>query len=161
MKLFMLKMVLAVAAAIALFVVAGVSGLTFYFWPTSIGDYEVNITSSTLVQLAALRNEHKFEVDKKSFYFGAPNEQARAGAQAAVDAVIDSLAYELPRSPRRSVVLKIFKSALARFGTPESEERDQFLVYLQRIMVIVGVKNSGELFNVWRYGFPYGWVLSA
>lgn len=156
-----LKIALAVVVAAVLLVVAGVSGLTFYVWPTSLGDHEVNVTSAALAQLAEIRSERKFEVDKKSFYFGAPNEQARAAAQAAVDAVIDSLAYELPRSPRRSVVLGVFKSALARFGTSESEERDQFLVYLQRIMAILGVKNSGELFNVWRYGFPYGWALSA
>jgi hypothetical protein len=47
---------------------------------------------------------------------------------------------------------------LAGFDTPESEERDQLLVYLTRVMTICGVENSSELFNVWRYGFPYGWM---
>jgi hypothetical protein len=156
-----LKILLGIAAAAGLFFVAGMSGILFYVWPTSVGDYELSVTPSTLQQLAALRAERKFEADKSAFYFGAPNEQARAAAQAEVDAVIDSLTHELPSTPRRSVVLKCFKFALARFDTSESEERDQFLVYLQRIMVIVGVKSSGELFNVWRYGLPYGWFISA
>ena len=45
------------------------------------------------------------------------------------------------------------------FNTAESEERDQILVYFNKVMRICGVQNSGELFNVWRYGFPYGWFL--
>jgi hypothetical protein len=46
---------------------------------------------------------------------------------------------------------------LAKFDTPESEERDQVLAYLTKVMEICGVRGSAELFNVWRYGFPYGW----
>jgi hypothetical protein len=46
----------------------------------------------------------------------------------------------------------------AIFDTAESEERDQVLVYLSKIMEICGVHSSAELFNVWRYGFPYGWL---
>jgi hypothetical protein len=49
------------------------------------------------------------------------------------------------------------KATLANFDTPESEERDQLLVYLTKVMRICGVDSSDELFNVWRYGFPYGW----
>jgi hypothetical protein len=30
---------------------------------------------------------------------------------------------------------------------------------LSRVMTIVGVADSGELLNVWRYGFPYGWLI--
>ncbi|WP_373925124.1 DUF4844 domain-containing protein [Duganella sp. sic0402] len=30
--------------------------------------------------------------------------------------------------------------------------------YFGRMLDICGVENSGELFNVWRYGFPYGWL---
>jgi hypothetical protein len=56
-------------------------------------------------------------------------------------------------------VLREFKTALASVDSGESEERDQLLMYLTKIMQIVGIDNSGELLNVWRYGFPYGWVL--
>lgn len=55
------------------------------------------------------------------------------------------------------MVLAKFKRAMASFSVSESEERDQFLVYLQRIMDVLGMRSSGELLNVWRYGFPYGW----
>lgn len=156
-----LKTLAVITIVVILPFVAGISGFTFHAWPTSLGDHGLSVTPSTLKQLAALRAERKFEADKTTFYFGAPNEQARAAAQAEVDAVIDSLIQELPSSPRRSLVLATFKAALAKFDTPESEERDQFLVYLQRIMAIVGIKNSGGLFNVWRYGFPYGWLAGA
>jgi hypothetical protein len=79
-------------------------------------------------------------------------------AQAAVDSAIQSLIAELPVRPRRSTVLGTLKTTLANFGTTESEERDQILVYLTRVMQICGVESSAELFNVWRYGFPYGWL---
>lgn len=161
MKSILLKIAAVLAGFVLLVFVAGVSGFTFYVWPTFLGDKVLDISPVVLSQLNSLKVERKFEFDKSSLYFGAPNELARASAQAAVDSVIVSLMQELPRSPQRAVVLGVFKEALAEFKTLESEERDQFLVYLERIMSIVGVKDSGELFNVWRYGFPYGWVFSA
>ena len=36
---------------------------------------------------------------------------------------------------------------------------DQTLYYFTEAMRIVGMQGSNELLNVWRYGFPYGWVL--
>ena len=51
------------------------------------------------------------------------------------------------------------KTTLANVDTSESEERDQVLVYLSKVMEICGVESSAELFNVWRYGFPYGWLI--
>lgn len=64
---------------------------------------------------------------------------------------------ELSEHPQRSTVLRAMKAILVNFGTPESEERDQLLMYLTKVMQICGVDSSDELFNVWRYGFPYGW----
>lgn len=91
--------------------------------------------------------------------FGAPDEAQRFVAQRATDHAIQSLIDDLPSHPRRAVVLGHFKRTLANFSTTESEERDQLLVYLSRAMVICGVEHSSELFNVWRYGLPYGWFL--
>lgn len=85
------------------------------------------------------------------------NEVDRLKAQQAVDSTIQVLITELPEHPRRSTVLKVMKTTLAKFDTPESEERDQVLAYLTKVMEICGVHSSAELFNVWRYGFPYGW----
>lgn len=129
-------------------------------WPTTIADQVVAVTPKMLSELAALKQERKFVPDTKQFYAGAPNEIARAESQAAVDAVIASVIHDLPAAPRSSLVLGIFKQALASFSS-ESEERDQFLVYLQRIMQIIGLSSTHELFNVWRYGFPYGWLIRA
>lgn len=95
--------------------------------------------------------------DQSNFYFGAPNEAVRLSAQRSVDVLLDALVLELPKNPKRSMVLVKFKTAMESFSVSESEERDQFLFYLQRIMKVLGMQSSGELMNVWRYGFPYGW----
>lgn len=152
------KILAAFAAVVALAIVSGVTGLTFHLWPTYIADHKLAITPQVLEQLAQLQAERKFDTDMR-FYPGARNEITRAKCQAAVDEVIASLRAELPARPQRSTVLRQFKTALASYNEAESEENDQFLVYLEKVMQIVGMSNSGELFNVWRYGFPYGWMI--
>lgn len=140
-------------------VFAGISGVTFYLWPTYLSDQRLNVTSQMLQQLADVKQERKFLLDKQTFYPGAPNEVLRAEAQLAVDTAILSLINDLPGNPQRSFVLQTFKMTLANFKTPESEERDQLLHYLSRVMEICGVTSSFELMNVWCYGFPYGWFV--
>jgi hypothetical protein len=153
------KTLQALAFFIVAILIAGVTGLSFYVWPTDISDKKLEITPAVLEQLSKLQAERKFDADLTSFYPGAPSEASRAVAQAAVDELISSLRTELPARPQRSTVLRRFKIALVRFDDSESEERDQFLVYLNRTMQIVGISDSGELLNVWRHGFPYGWLL--
>lgn len=153
------KVLAALIAIAALVLVLGLSGALFFLWPTSFPDQSLRITPEVLAELQALKDERKFVRDENTFYPGAPTEAVRASAQASVDAIIQSLVTELPPHPRRSVVLAKFKRALIGLEQHESEERDQALVYLHRIMSIVGVNNSGELLNVWRYGLPYGWFL--
>ena len=154
-----LKILIALSISITAILIAGVSGLYFYIWPTSTNDQSLVITTQVISQLTALKQEKKFGPDSSTFYPGAMDEASRSNSQAAIDDVIDVLIRELPRQPRKSFVLKTFKSALSKYTTAESEERDQFLVYLERIMEIVGVNGSDELLNVWRYGFPYGWFI--
>ncbi|TFW17568.1 DUF4844 domain-containing protein [Duganella callida] len=138
-------------------VLAGIYGLTFSVWPTGFRDMELNVTPEVIQRLRSLQLEHKFGPDPTTFYPGAVTETQRAAAQAAVDSAIQSLIEELPKRPRRSTVLRALKATLADFGMSESEERDQILSYLTKVMRICGVESSAELFNVWRYGFPYGW----
>ncbi len=138
-------------------VLAGTYGLTFYVWPTGIHDEKLAITPEVTQRLRSLQLEHKFGPDASTFYSGAATEAQRAVAQAAVDSAIQQLIAELPKRPQRSTVLRALKATLAEFDTSESEERDQILSYLTKVMYICGVENSSELFNVWRYGFPYGW----
>lgn len=139
-------------------VLAGMYGLTFYVWPTGFNDEKLIVTPEVMQRLRSLQLEHKFGPDASTLYPGAANEAQRSAAQAAVDSAIQSLIAELPKRPQRSTVLRALKATLADFDTSESEERDQILAYLTKVMHICGVENSSELFNVWRYGFPYGWL---
>lgn len=144
-----------IVGAVAVF--AGLSGLSFYVWPTGFNDYRLNVTRVVVQRLRDLEAERKFGPDPVTFYPGAMDEDQRRTAQAAVDSTIRFLIAELPRHPQRSTVLKAMKITLATVDTAESEERDQILRYLGKVMDICGVESSAELFNVWRYGFPYGW----
>ena len=152
-----LKIIFSFLSVIALLITVGVTGLSFYLWPTSLGDGAIAVTPQVVEELTRLRGERKFVMDQPHFYFGAPNETVRQSAQRSVDVLLDSLLLELPKNPKRAMVLAKFKAAMGAFSVSESEERDQFLVYLQRIMKVLGMQSSGELMNVWRYGFPYGW----
>jgi hypothetical protein len=111
--------------------------------------------------LKELQNERKFAEDFPDHYSGAPNEVVRVTAQLAVDTLLRDLTTELPRIPRRSFVLGKMKAALAAFQPTDSEERDQLLRYFERILSATGIENSAELLNVWRYGFPLGWISHA
>jgi hypothetical protein len=150
----------ALAVAIGLFL-AGITGLLFRVWPTGLGDDILFYSQETELQLKALKAERKFEPDHASFYPGAPDETTRLAAQASVDSVIDGLLLRLPHDAHRSTVLSAFKAGLPHLDRFDSEERDRALVYMQRIMDITGVHTSRELLNVWRYGFPYGWLRGA
>lgn len=154
-----LKILSNIAIALAVIVFAGLSGLSFYVWPTGFNDHKLSVTPDVIQRLRTLQSEHKFGPDRVTFYPGAVDERARHMAQTAVDSTIQSLITELPARPQRSTVLRTMKATLANFDTTESEERDQVLVYLSEVMEICGVESSAELFNVWRYGFPYGWLI--
>jgi hypothetical protein len=152
-----LKLLASVVLAFVMMLIAGLSGLSFHVWPTGFNDHKLSVTSAVLQRLRELQSERKFGPDSTTFYPGAPSESERLRAQEAVDFTIRSLIAELPEHPQRSTVLRTMKATLTTFDTPESEERDQLLVYLTKVMQICGVDGSAELFNVWRYGFPYGW----
>ena len=154
----LVKGIAGVAVLLVALFIAGLTGLTFRLWPTGIADHRLAVTPDVVQRLRDLQAERKFGPDMTTFYPGAPDESRRHMAQAAVDAAIETLIVTLPQRPLRSTVLRTMKTTLAGFDMPESEERDQLLVYLIRVTVICGVEDSSELFNVWRYGFPYGWM---
>lgn len=151
------KVLASIVMAFVVILIAGLSGLSFRVWPTGFNDGKLSITPEVIQRLRTLQSERKFGPDRATFYPGAVNEGERLRAQEAVDSTIQVLIAELPERPHRSTVLKAMKVTLTNFDTPESEERDQVLVYLTEIMQVCGVDSSAELFNVWRYGFPYGW----
>jgi hypothetical protein len=154
-----IKILASAVAFVVAVIVAGTSGLSFYVWPTGFNDQQLAITPAVIDRLRSLQSEHKFGPDAAAFYPGAASEAQRAVAQASVDATIQTLIAELPARPQRSTVLRAMKVTLADVDTSESEERDQILLYLDKVMAICGVESSDQLFNVWRYGFPYGWFL--
>lgn len=155
------KALVSIVIVFCLMLIAGLSSVSFQVWPTGLNDYTLTVTPALLHRLHSLQSERKFDPDSVTFYPGAVNEGDRRKAQEAVDSAIEVLIKELPEHPRRSMVLRTMKVTLSRFDTPDSEDRDQMLVYLTRVMEVCGVNSSGELFNVWRYGFPYGWFLKG
>jgi len=151
------RLLASVVTAFVMILIAGLSGLSFHVWPTGFNDHKLSVTPEVLQRLRDLQSERKFGPDSANFYPGAMSENARLRAQEAVDSTIRVLIAELPEHPQRSTVLRAMQATLTNFDTPESEERDQLLVYLTQVMQNCGVDSSDELFNVWRYGFPYGW----
>ena len=143
----------------AAFFVAGITGLLFRVWPTSFPDSELQMGPQVAERLKQLRAEPKFNADPANHYPGATNERTRLVAEEGVNLVIDRLLAGLPKTPRKSFVLATFKHYLYGFERFDTEEQEQVLRYFSRILRILGVQGSNQLFMVWRYGFPYGWVL--
>ena len=156
-----LKIFLSLAGVLGLIFLAGITGMMFFFWPTTFVDHSLGVTQRELSELSVLQQEKKFLENLPNHYPGAPNEAIRMNAQRSVDVLIQTLVVKLPSHPHRSFVLGTMKTALASFRNHDTEEQEQMLLYCERILAILGIKGSGELFNVWRYGFPYGWLSRA
>lgn len=154
----MLIAVAVVLALVAAFVVAGITGLLFRVWPTSFPDGNLVVTPKAVEELKQLRAELKFKPDLKNHYPGATNERTRLTAEEGVNLAIDQLLVGLPKMPRKSFVLATFKHYLYGFERFDTEEQEQVLRYFGQILSILGIQGSNELFNVWRYGLPYGWL---
>jgi hypothetical protein len=156
-----LRGLLAIAFTAAIVIVSFLTGFAFKLWPTWVNNHNLQITPDILEKLQTLRLEKKFLPEPTRFYPGAPDESVRAEAQSIIDAIISRLISDLPSNPQRSTVLSAFKKMLPMFEPMDSEERDQALAYCERIMQITGVGSSGELLNIWRYRFPYGWFIKT
>ena len=137
----------------------GLSGVYFYIWPTFLNDQKLNVSGTTTVELAKLLEEKKFYPAPSEFYFGAPNEKIRIEAEAKVNLALKEIIQVVKVNPKKSAVLFSIKSALKNFQEFDSEENERALYYFERSLEILNINSSNELFNVWRYGFPYGWVL--
>ena len=61
------------------------------------------------------------------------------------------------KNPKKSAVLSSIKISLKNFQDFDSEENEMALYYFEKSLEILRIESSNELFNVWRYGFPYGW----
>ena len=111
------------------------------------------LTRARLEALAAFGREPKFTRNDKEFYFGAPTEAVRARCQARVDLLVTNLHKSLPSHPTKTFVLSQMQVMLDSASSEDSEERDQTLTYMERILDILGIESSDGLLNKWRYGF--------
>ena len=152
-----MKFAIAIISVLTFLVLAGFYGWLFQIWPTSWPDSDLKISTVQIEQLKQLRSEAKFHEDPKTFYPGAANEASRVGLETAVNGTIDLIIPVTHQNPKKSSILSIFKSVLLSLSLLDSEDKDQLINYFNRILQTVGVQSSNELFNVWRYGFPYGW----
>ena len=152
-----MKIAIAIISVLAFLVLAGLYGWLFQVWPTSWPDSELKVSSVQIEQLKQLRSEAKFQEDSKTHYPGAANEASRVSLEASVNQTIDLIIPVIKQSPKKSSILGIFKLVLSNLSLLDSEDKDQLLNYFSRILQMLGVQSSNELFNVWRYGFPYGW----
>lgn len=148
-----------IVGALVLLVLVGVSGVLFRVWPTFWPDQDLKITSIQIEQLKQLRAEVKFHEDLKTFYLGATDEFSRLVLESAVNGAVDSIIQMIEKTPRKSYVLGVFKWVLGRMDHLDTEDQEQLLAYFSRVLDILGIESSNELFNVWRYGVPYGWFM--
>jgi hypothetical protein len=114
---------------------------------------EKHLTTQELSTLAAFRAEPKFGSQPELGYFGAPNEEVRTRCEAAINQLLDELIAGWDANPTKAFVLAQFERTLEKFNLEDSEEQDQALSYLERIMDILGIESSDGLLNTWRYGF--------
>lgn len=160
MKL-IIKILLIPIATFSLLIALGISGFYYAIWPTQFNDQKIVLNLDKRNQLAQLLLEPKFHEDKKNFYFFPPNESVRKVAESRVNTIIREMIQAAERSPTKSSVLVSLKTSLSNLDDLDSEEKDRALIYIEESIKILGVENSNELLNVWRYGFPYGWLLNS
>jgi len=154
-----LKVLGSIILAFVLLIFIGMSGLLFYIWPTGFPDKDLVVTSEINTELNNLLLAPKFKENMEYFYPGAINEASREIMELQLNALVKNLINGLKKNPKQSFVLSNFKTTLYSVSEYDSEDRDMFLNYMEQIMGILKISSSNELFNVWRYGLPIGWVL--
>ena len=104
-------------------------------------------------ELVNLRSEKKFVEDMKGLYPGAPDEQTRIAAEIIINTTIDKLIYYSNKELTEAKFWEIVKHSATQLSTMDSEEMDQGLYYMERLMNIYTIESSNGRLNEWRYGF--------
>jgi hypothetical protein len=125
-------------------------GVVLFRGVAAVSAQELNVTPKVFSDLREFRLEPKFE---DAGIYHAPSETVRIAAAARLNELLDRLAAAIAAHPTKAFVLSEFRRTLAEFDRSDSEERDRVLVYMVRIMDIVGIESSDGLLNNWRYGF--------
>jgi hypothetical protein len=131
-----------------------ISALLFNLTEMAMADEAINVTPHMLQQLRELKSSLKFSPDEKNNYTGVYDPKERAAADTSFAHLVDVLVSELPRHPTKNFVLDQFKAVLSQFESVDTEDRERATLYCEKIMDVVGIKNSDGLLNDWLYGFP-------
>jgi hypothetical protein len=103
--------------------------------------------------LQNFKSQKKFIEDLSELYPGAPDEETRIQAENIINAVVDKLISENDNNLSSKEFWSILKIAALQFETMDSEEMDQGLFYMEKLMDIYSIESSGGRLNEWRYGF--------
>lgn len=115
------------------------------------GMYPLRIDASVLAALQALRMETKF-ADLPGY--DTADEQARCSQR--IDDLLDLLIGGIRQNPRKSWVLEQFVPTLAGACAEDTEARERFGPYLERILDILGIESSDGMLNFY---LAFGGVL--
>lgn len=99
------------------------------------------VTPQVISQLRALREEPKF-----TDLPGAPAAAERRRTEPLFDELLDSLLVGLPQNPSKKWVLAQLDPVVAKFHLEDTELRERCVVYVQRILDIVGVEKTDGVF---------------
>jgi len=103
-------------------------------------------------ELVNLRAEKKFVENLKELYPGAPNEQTRIAAEILINSTIDELINYSDKELTEDKFWGILKQSATQLSMMDSEEMDQGLWYMERLMDIYKIESSNGRLNEWRYG---------
>jgi hypothetical protein len=117
-----------------------------------IPDQTLDVSESTVAKLAELRARPKYVDMPGTIYNGMRPESSRLLAERQLNSLIDRLQEGLPSNPSKKFVLAEFAKTMAEFEPVDTEDREQFLRYLEEIMDILGIESSDGLLNRWMYG---------
>ena len=109
-------------------------------------DQQLTLTDATMAKLNDLRARAKYV----NFAPSMPAERLLAETQ--INSLIDLLRSQVHATPSKRFVLSEFSKTMAQFPGFDTEDREQFLDYLQEIMTVVGIESSDGLLNGWMYG---------
>ncbi|HEV2008575.1 MAG TPA: DUF4844 domain-containing protein [Burkholderiales bacterium] len=109
-----------------------------------MADHSLSITSDTAEQLRRLRAESKF-IDLPGVNTGAE----RARLESSLKELVDRLLAGISANPRKAWILAQFKRTLEQATNEDTEARERFGVYLERIMDIFGIQSSDGLLSTY------------
>ncbi len=102
--------------------------------------------------LVNLKSQKKFVENLSELYPGAPDEQTRVEAESIINNVIDELLASKDNRLSEQEFWNVLKFAAIKLESMDSEEMDQGLYYMEKIMDIYGIESSAGKLNEWRYG---------